>query len=139
MAIEHQYTVLCDYLMNHDGRLAMVGTFTNVSLASIPSKLPRLCIAVCFAGDEGDAFRVSLHDPDDEELLELGNAVIPALEDDERIRLAQVTSSLIGFDFHKEGVYQVVLWDGDGNAVHRSRFSAFLEQGEENGDSTDES
>jgi hypothetical protein len=112
MAIEHQYTVLCDYLMNHDGRLAMVGTFTNVSLASIPSKLPRLCIAVCFAGDEGDAFRVSLHDPDDEELLELGNAVIPALEDDER---------------------------GDGNAVHRSRFSAFLEQGEENGDSTDES
>jgi hypothetical protein len=135
MALEHQFTVLSDYLMaDEHGRLTIAGTFTNVDLVSLPSKLPRLCVAVGFTGDQGDSFRVSLVDPDGEELTELGAAALEDPTVTDKPTIAVVYGSLIGFDLHKEGIYQVILWDGNGNAVHRRKFGAFLLQREDEDD-----
>ncbi len=65
MAINHLYTILCDYLVqSEDGKVSANGIFHNIEVKEFPAAKDPMGIVVAFAGDPGEPFAIVLERPD---------------------------------------------------------------------------
>jgi hypothetical protein len=123
MAIRHQSTILCDYLIRADnGRFTAAGMFQNINASRMPCAKDPMGVLVQFRGDPQDDYEVVLLRADGEETL-LNSGVIEAAPEDLRegqqwaVNLAIVAAAV----FDRPGVYSIAL-RSSGEEVHRFDF-----------------
>ena len=139
MAIQHLYTILCENLVvAQDGRPTAVNMFQNVEVLALPGGGSSIGILVGFRGDDGDQFRVTIEDPDNAVMGEVGMGTIEAPSAlREHVQWATtVFGNMRPAVFRLEGVHRVQLWSGD-ELVHSSAFGVILaatRQEEDDGD-----
>lgn len=129
MAVTHNYTVLCEYLMQNDAAICTFsGTFVNLRFESLPVSA-RIGIGISFFGNpEPDMpLAILVYSPNNEILrvFELIKQIDdPVIESEYQLR-ANIITFMYAFDFNVEGVYRVALQEG-GKIVHDLPFGIYL-------------
>ena len=123
MAIQHQSTKVCDYLIQAlDGRFTLAGILSNVYAAELPLARP-LGVYVEFSGSVGDPFRITLEGPEEAGqplMLAEGAVEKPTLRHPQEQWTATI-GGMVGMQFPQQGVYRIVLRSGD-TVVHEYPF-----------------
>ena len=127
MAIQHQFTVLCEYVMQDaTGNCTFAGTYTSFYFVGFPV-YRRIGIGVGFDGSTEGGITITVNDPDGEVLasavLSRNKNQRPAVHEFD-FELNTIAFSPV-VDFTKEGIHHIVL-NEDGQVVHKRPFGVFL-------------
>ena len=135
MAIEHLYTILCEYLIQaSDGKMSAAGIFHNIQTREFPATKDPMGLIVAFSGEEGDAFEVLLEGPGMPSGSIMGG-VVPAFTGSNELeyRVQTVAAEARPAAFREPGIYRVVLRSGD-QLIHEYPFGVFGVPAEPGGD-----
>jgi len=126
MAIEHLYTILCEYLIQaSDGKISAVGMFHNIQTPKLPATRDSMGVVVAFRGDEGDAYDIALEGPEGLHRPIYDGIVTSSAVRHEHEQATNVFAAVMHpAVFDKEGVYRVVLRSGT-HEVHTYTFGVF--------------
>ena len=131
MAINHQYTILCNYISEgQNAQFSCIDIITNLGFAFLPNRR-FFHIVVGFTGEAGDRFKIAVEGPDGKVRAILIEGVVEgdiALErtptkehGGKRVAIGLFRQPMTDFIFEDEGIYSVVLRDGK-KLVNRSSF-----------------
>ena len=134
MAINHLYTILCDYLVQStDGKVSANGIFHNVEVRKFPAGKDPMGIVVGFSGDRGEAFVVLLERPDgSSDELHTGVVQPPSELGEHQQWALTVVGVASPAVFPEPGIYRIVLRSGD-QVVHSYPFGVFQRSEDEEG------
>jgi hypothetical protein len=135
MAIEHLYTILCEYLIRAtDGKMSAAGIYQNIRTREFPATKDPMGVIVAFTGEEGDAFDVLLEGPGMPSGSMMGGVVPPSVVGhglEQRVQTVAVEARPAVF--REPGVHRIVLRSGD-QVIHEYPFGVFKAAAEQGGD-----
>ncbi len=131
MAIQHHFTILCDYLMQDKSeKFGFIGTFVNIELDQIPGSLARFSVAVGFMGESEGLISIELIDPEGtiKANLDAGSGPVPTQIIRQYQQLLNVIAFQIqGLEFQIAGVHYILVKDGE-EEKHRLPIGVLLKQ-----------
>src|SRR5262245_26732876 len=115
MAIKHQYTVFCHYVItSKENNLSFIDSFSNITFAELPSRL-HFFVAVGFQVETCDKFSITVDGPtgkvietllDDTVGEDLGS---PRFAERDWVKLGYFHQPMTHYLFESGGVYSVSL------------------------------
>jgi hypothetical protein len=102
--------LLCDYaLTSDDGKLSLVGVFSNINFPSLPNAYARFFVVLILTLEAGDhALRLGILDPSGQQMLPDPPQV------DVRVEVPGADTNLVvdfnNLPFNRAGIYQVQLY-----------------------------
>jgi hypothetical protein len=109
--------LLCDYaLTSDDGKLSVMGIFSNMNFASLPNAYPRFFVVMILSLDRGThSVRLGIVDPAGQQILPEPPSV------DVQVEIAGADTNLVidfnNLPFNRGGIYQVQLFL-EGRLIH---------------------
>ncbi len=109
--------LLCDYaLTSEDGKLSVMGIFSNINFPSIPNAVPRFFVVIILTLDAGmHPLRFGILDPSGQQMLPDPPSV------DVQVEVPGADTNLVvdfnNLTFSRPGIYQVQLYL-EGRLVH---------------------
>lgn len=115
MAVNHLYTVLCDYIMKDPtGRLSFLGVIAQITLPKFPSRAPTFYLALSITGAPGDRIRIDLVDEERTWRNHVFTGSLPATPNEATDdQLWAMQGTLNGTKFPHAGHYFVALYQVD--------------------------
>jgi hypothetical protein len=139
MAVQHIYTILCDYVFQDANfhRFGFLGVFHNIELAAAPGAIPMFFVVVGIRGEPDDEMEIFIANADRSWQRSLGKHPVPVSETaaaEGKLSFAMVLTQMPNFEFPAPGDYQVLLLS-DGQEIHSAPFRVRLRK-EPTGDNT---